>query len=132
MQSQVERICEMGQVMRKAMHADDQHYCSVRERLAQLEVSTRTVRATSEALDHIRLSKERKIKILIPSCCFCLVERSEMKRVYKPQPGHPLLHVLSSKSNLSQSATRTSKAPSLVHFYSGSNYLSSGKSCDAE
>uniref|UniRef100_A0A3Q3A9S3 Suppressor of IKBKE 1 n=1 Tax=Kryptolebias marmoratus TaxID=37003 RepID=A0A3Q3A9S3_KRYMA len=36
-QSQVERICEMGQVMRRAMHADDQHYCSVKERLAQLE-----------------------------------------------------------------------------------------------
>lgn len=39
-QSQVERICEMGQVMRRAVQVDDQHYCSVRERLAQLEVST--------------------------------------------------------------------------------------------
>lgn len=39
-QSQVERICEMGQVMRQAVQVDDQHYCSVRERLAQLEVST--------------------------------------------------------------------------------------------
>lgn len=38
-QSQVERICEMGQVMRRAVQVDDQHYCSVRERLAQLEVS---------------------------------------------------------------------------------------------
>lgn len=35
----MERICEMGQVMRKAVQVDDQHYCSVRERLAQLEVS---------------------------------------------------------------------------------------------
>ncbi|XP_037540296.1 suppressor of IKBKE 1 [Nematolebias whitei] len=43
-QSQVERICEMGQVMRKAMHADDQHYCSVRERLAQLEIENRELR----------------------------------------------------------------------------------------
>ncbi|XP_013870843.1 suppressor of IKBKE 1 [Austrofundulus limnaeus] len=43
-QSQVERICEMGQVMRKAMHADDQHYCSVRERLAQLEMENRELR----------------------------------------------------------------------------------------
>lgn len=38
-QNQVERICEMGQMMRKAVQVDDQHYCSVRERLAQLEVS---------------------------------------------------------------------------------------------
>lgn len=35
----MERICEMGQVMRRAVQVDDQHYCSVRERLAQLEVS---------------------------------------------------------------------------------------------
>ncbi|XP_017266718.1 suppressor of IKBKE 1 [Kryptolebias marmoratus] len=43
-QSQVERICEMGQVMRRAMHADDQHYCSVKERLAQLEIENRELR----------------------------------------------------------------------------------------
>lgn len=39
-QNKVEQICEMGQVMRRAVQVDDQHYCSVRERLAQLEVST--------------------------------------------------------------------------------------------
>lgn len=39
-QSQVERICEMGQVMRRAVQVDDQNYCSIRERLAQLEVNT--------------------------------------------------------------------------------------------
>lgn len=39
-QSQVERICEMGQVMRRAVQVDDQHYCTVQERLAQLEVNT--------------------------------------------------------------------------------------------
>ncbi|MGH0191763.1 UNVERIFIED_CONTAM: hypothetical protein FKN15_073813 [Acipenser sinensis] len=36
-QVQVDRICEMGAVMRKAVHVDDQHFCSVQERLAQLE-----------------------------------------------------------------------------------------------
>lgn len=36
----MERICEMGQVMRRAVQMDDQNYCSVRERLAQLEVNT--------------------------------------------------------------------------------------------
>lgn len=40
-QNQVERICEMGQVMRKAVQVDDQHYCSVRERLAQLEIENK-------------------------------------------------------------------------------------------
>ncbi|KAK5863175.1 hypothetical protein PBY51_000224 [Eleginops maclovinus] len=43
-QNQVERICEMGQVMRKAVQVDDQHYCSVRERLAQLEIENKELR----------------------------------------------------------------------------------------
>ncbi|XP_030624371.1 suppressor of IKBKE 1 [Chanos chanos] len=43
-QSQLERICEMGQVMRKAVQVDDQHYCSVQERLAQLEIENKELR----------------------------------------------------------------------------------------
>ncbi|XP_071395350.1 suppressor of IKBKE 1 isoform X1 [Centroberyx affinis] len=43
-QSQVERICEMGQVMRRAVQVDDRHYCSVRERLAQLEIENKELR----------------------------------------------------------------------------------------
>ncbi|XP_022613225.1 suppressor of IKBKE 1 [Seriola lalandi dorsalis] len=43
-QSQVERICEMGQVMRRAVQVDDQHYCSIRERLAQLEIENKELR----------------------------------------------------------------------------------------
>ncbi|XP_012681664.1 suppressor of IKBKE 1 [Clupea harengus] len=43
-QGQLERICEMGQVMRKAIHVDDQHYCSVQERLAQLEIENKELR----------------------------------------------------------------------------------------
>ncbi|KAK7129326.1 hypothetical protein R3I94_017510 [Phoxinus phoxinus] len=43
-QNQLERICEMGQVMRKAVHMDDQHYCSVKERLAQLEIENKELR----------------------------------------------------------------------------------------
>lgn len=43
-QGQLERICEMGQVMRKAVQADDQHYCSVQERLAQLEIENKELR----------------------------------------------------------------------------------------
>uniref|UniRef100_I3JS70 Suppressor of IKBKE 1 n=2 Tax=Oreochromis TaxID=8139 RepID=I3JS70_ORENI len=43
-QSQVERICEMGQVMRRAVQVDDKHYCCVRERLAQLEIENKELR----------------------------------------------------------------------------------------
>lgn len=43
-QSQLERIFEMGQVMRRAVQVDDQHYCSVRERLAQLEIENKELR----------------------------------------------------------------------------------------
>nr|XP_057940161.1 suppressor of IKBKE 1 isoform X2 [Doryrhamphus excisus] len=43
-QSQVERICEMGQVMRQAMQVDDQRYCSLREKLAQLEIENKELR----------------------------------------------------------------------------------------
>ncbi|XP_048840530.1 suppressor of IKBKE 1 [Brienomyrus brachyistius] len=43
-QGQLERICEMGQVMRQAVQVDNQHYCTVRERLAQLEIENRELR----------------------------------------------------------------------------------------
>lgn len=43
-QSQVERICEMGQVMRRAVQVDDEHYCSVRQKLAQLEIENKELR----------------------------------------------------------------------------------------
>ncbi|XP_076874536.1 suppressor of IKBKE 1 [Brachyhypopomus gauderio] len=43
-QCQLERICEMGQVMRRAVQVDDQHYCSVKQRLAQLEIENKELR----------------------------------------------------------------------------------------
>ncbi|XP_061656660.1 suppressor of IKBKE 1 isoform X2 [Syngnathoides biaculeatus] len=43
-QTQLERICEMGQVMRRAMQVDDQRYCSIREKLAQLEIENKELR----------------------------------------------------------------------------------------
>ncbi|XP_004070282.1 suppressor of IKBKE 1 [Oryzias latipes] len=51
-QNKVEQICEMGQVMRRAVQVDDQHYCSVRERLAQLEIENK------ELQDLLVISKE--------------------------------------------------------------------------
>lgn len=64
-QSQVERICEMGQVMRRAVQVDDQHYCSVRERLAQLEVSLWIRLRTSSK--HYR--KHKLLKSLVLASC---------------------------------------------------------------
>ncbi|XP_028652265.1 suppressor of IKBKE 1 [Erpetoichthys calabaricus] len=43
-QSQVDRICEMGEVMRQSAQADDQKFCSVQERLAQLEIENKQLR----------------------------------------------------------------------------------------
>jgi hypothetical protein len=37
-ESQIDRICEMGAVMRRAVQVDDNQFCKVQERLAQLEV----------------------------------------------------------------------------------------------
>ena len=37
-ESQIDRICEMGAVMRRAVQVDDHQFCKVQERLAQLEV----------------------------------------------------------------------------------------------
>ncbi|KTG42542.1 hypothetical protein cypCar_00002247 [Cyprinus carpio] len=43
-QNQLERICEMGQVMRRAVQVDDKRYCSVKEQLAQLEIENKELR----------------------------------------------------------------------------------------
>uniref|UniRef100_A0A8C1CBD9 Suppressor of IKBKE 1 n=1 Tax=Cyprinus carpio carpio TaxID=630221 RepID=A0A8C1CBD9_CYPCA len=43
-QSQLERICEMGQVMRQAVQMDEQRYCSVKQRLAQLQIENKELR----------------------------------------------------------------------------------------
>ncbi|XP_077453529.1 suppressor of IKBKE 1 [Stigmatopora argus] len=51
-QTKVERICEMGQVMRRAVQVDDQRYCSIREKLAQLEIENKELR------DLLAISKE--------------------------------------------------------------------------
>ncbi|XP_052586973.1 suppressor of IKBKE 1 isoform X2 [Peromyscus californicus insignis] len=36
-ESQIDRICEMGEVMRKAVQVDDNQFCKIQEKLAQLE-----------------------------------------------------------------------------------------------
>ena len=62
----MERICEMGQVMRRAVQVDDEHYCSVREKLAQLEVRRRTVLCWGTGLTgiHYTLSRNETYVVL--------------------------------------------------------------------
>ncbi|KAM9691232.1 suppressor of IKBKE 1 isoform 2-T2 [Dama dama] len=36
-ENQIDRICEMGEVMRKAVQMDDDQFCKIQEKLAQLE-----------------------------------------------------------------------------------------------
>ncbi|MED6233955.1 Suppressor of IKBKE 1, partial [Ataeniobius toweri] len=75
-QSQVERICEMGQVMRRAVQVDDQHYCSVRERLAQLEIENKELR------DLMAISKS-SVKILNASSNTCYWENQPVLHAAK-------------------------------------------------
>ncbi|XP_054251856.1 suppressor of IKBKE 1 isoform X1 [Indicator indicator] len=43
-ESQIDRICEMGEVMRKAMNVDDEQFFKVQEKLAQLELENKELR----------------------------------------------------------------------------------------
>ncbi|XP_021390960.2 suppressor of IKBKE 1 [Lonchura striata] len=43
-ESQIDRICEMGKVMRKAVQVDDEQFFKVQEKLAQLELENKELR----------------------------------------------------------------------------------------
>ncbi|XP_065596354.1 suppressor of IKBKE 1 [Cyrtonyx montezumae] len=43
-ESQIDRICEMGEVMRKAVQVDDDQFYKVQEKLAQLELENKELR----------------------------------------------------------------------------------------
>ncbi|XP_063153454.1 suppressor of IKBKE 1 [Candoia aspera] len=43
-ESQIDRICEMGEVMRKAVHVDSDQYYKIQEKLAQLELENKELR----------------------------------------------------------------------------------------
>lgn len=83
-QSQVERICEMGQVMRRAVQVDDQHYCSVRERLAQLEIENKELRdllVISKA--SVKAAREENNQ---PAVAVAAAEAQEQKPKEAPEP----------------------------------------------
>ncbi|XP_033943064.1 suppressor of IKBKE 1 [Pseudochaenichthys georgianus] len=77
-QNQVERICEMGQVMRKAVQVDDQHYCSVRERLAQLEIENKELRdLMTFSKSFVKTAKEENIQPPPPAAAAVAEEEEE-------------------------------------------------------
>ncbi|XP_010135253.1 PREDICTED: suppressor of IKBKE 1, partial [Buceros rhinoceros silvestris] len=43
-ENQIDRICEMGEVMRKAIQVDDDQFFKVQEKLAQLELENKELR----------------------------------------------------------------------------------------
>ncbi|XP_042321595.1 suppressor of IKBKE 1 [Sceloporus undulatus] len=43
-ESQIDKICEMGEVMRKAVHVDNDQYYKIQEKLAQLELENKELR----------------------------------------------------------------------------------------
>lgn len=80
-QSQVERICEMGQVMRRAVQVDDQHYCSVRERLAQLEIENKELRdLLSISKSSVKAAREETNQPAVAAAAAAAQEQT-------PQPG---------------------------------------------
>ncbi|KAK5923279.1 hypothetical protein CgunFtcFv8_000262 [Champsocephalus gunnari] len=77
-QNQVERICEMGQVMRKAVQVDDQHYCSVRERLAQLEIENKELRdLMTFSKSFVKTAKEENSQPPPPAAAAAVAEEEE-------------------------------------------------------
>ncbi|XP_072419528.1 suppressor of IKBKE 1 isoform X1 [Chiloscyllium punctatum] len=44
LQTQVEQICKMARVMRKSVQVDDQEYCQIQEKIAQLELENKELR----------------------------------------------------------------------------------------
>ncbi|EMP35998.1 Cold shock domain-containing protein E1 [Chelonia mydas] len=58
-ESHVDRICEMGEVMRKAVQMDDDQFCKIQEKLAQLEPKYRFLQLENKELrELLSISKE--------------------------------------------------------------------------
>ncbi|XP_053173499.1 suppressor of IKBKE 1 [Scomber japonicus] len=82
-QSQVERICEMGQVMRRAVQVDDQHYCSVRERLAQLEIENKELRdLLTISKSSVKTAREETNQLTVAAAAAAAAQEQEQT----PQP----------------------------------------------
>uniref|UniRef100_D3YTU7 Suppressor of IKBKE 1 n=1 Tax=Mus musculus TaxID=10090 RepID=D3YTU7_MOUSE len=61
-ESQIDRICEMGAVMRRAVQVDDNQFCKVQERLAQLELENKELRELlSISSESLQVGKESSV-----------------------------------------------------------------------
>ncbi|KAF6075889.1 suppressor of IKBKE 1 [Phyllostomus discolor] len=61
-ESQIDRICEMGEVMRKAVQVDDDQFCKVQEKLAQLELENKELRELlSISSESLQVRKENSV-----------------------------------------------------------------------
>lgn len=40
-ESQIDRICKMGEIMRKAVQVDEDQFCKIQKKLAQLELENK-------------------------------------------------------------------------------------------
>ncbi|XP_025728284.1 suppressor of IKBKE 1 isoform X1 [Callorhinus ursinus] len=61
-ESQIDRICEMGEVMRKAVQVDDDQFCKIQEKLAQLELENKELRELlSISSESLQFRKEDSI-----------------------------------------------------------------------
>uniref|UniRef100_A0A8C6W8T0 Suppressor of IKBKE 1 n=1 Tax=Nannospalax galili TaxID=1026970 RepID=A0A8C6W8T0_NANGA len=61
-ESQIDRICEMGEVMRKAVQVDDNQFCKIQEKLAQLELENKELRELlSISSESLQVRKENSV-----------------------------------------------------------------------
>ncbi|XP_022352976.1 suppressor of IKBKE 1 isoform X1 [Enhydra lutris kenyoni] len=61
-ESQIDRICEMGEVMRKAVQMDDDQFCKIQEKLAQLELENKELRELlSISSESLQVRKENSM-----------------------------------------------------------------------
>uniref|UniRef100_G1TBN6 Suppressor of IKBKE 1 n=1 Tax=Oryctolagus cuniculus TaxID=9986 RepID=G1TBN6_RABIT len=61
-ESQIDRICEMGEVMRKAVQVDDDQFCKIQEKLAQLELENKELRELlSISSESLQVRKENSV-----------------------------------------------------------------------
>uniref|UniRef100_A0A8C5L228 Suppressor of IKBKE 1 n=2 Tax=Jaculus jaculus TaxID=51337 RepID=A0A8C5L228_JACJA len=61
-ESQIDRICEMGEVMRKAVQVDDNQFCKIQEKLAQLELENKELRELlSISSESLQVQKENSV-----------------------------------------------------------------------
>ncbi|XP_037741330.1 suppressor of IKBKE 1 isoform X1 [Chelonia mydas] len=82
-ESHVDRICEMGEVMRKAVQMDDDQFCKIQEKLAQLEDMTQAGFLKGNPNDLFKFCIHQNIdfcSLKIKSCGSCYPSAKKLSR----------------------------------------------------